>query len=507
MTRTPTKLIADSFTPVPSLSQEPALSVTASLSGEEEVLGVLVAADSALPEGLDLDQEALTLLGFDGSAGSTVVLAGTSNPLYVLVGIGPLDDLNDAGLRTAAAALVRAVPHASALAISATSLAEVRPESAGQALAEGAILGRYRFRGFTGDAGDSPLESFVIEVPGANTGTLAALERGVAEGLITARATNIARDVINVPPGHLTPTNLGEVAQELAAQFGFTVEIFDEADLIALGCGGVLGVGAGSVEESRIIRLDYAPEAPTTAHLGLVGKGITYDSGGISLKPSDPMHLLMKMDMGGAGAVLATFTALRDLGVTARVTGWLACAENMPSGTAYKLGDVLTARGGKTVEVKNTDAEGRLVMMDALVLATEEGVDAIVDIATLTGAALRTFGSLIAAQLGNNEGFSREVADAAARADERIWPLPLEPSYRKQLDSDVADISNLGGPDAGSITAALFLNEFVAGTPWVHLDIAGTMQSDADDGWRSKGATGFGTRLLIETARNFRPRS
>ncbi|MER7975428.1 M17 family metallopeptidase, partial [Streptomyces sp. NPDC096080] len=187
------------------------------------------------------------------------------------------------------------------------------------------------------------------------------------------------------------------------------------------------------------------------------------------------------------------------------VTGWLMCTDNMPSGSAYKLGDVLTARGGTTVEVRNTDAEGRLVMMDALVLANEEGVDAIVDIATLTGTALMALGPALAAVIGNDTTMIALVKDASAATDERVWELPLERKYRKQLDSDVADLANIGGPYAGATTAALFLAEFVGETPWAHLDIAGTMQSEADDAWRSKGATGFGARLLIEVAREFRP--
>ncbi len=228
-----------------------------------------------------------------------------------------------------------------------------------------------------------------------------------------------------------------------------------------------------------------------------------YDSGGISLKPSDPMHLLMKMDMGGAAAVLGAFTALRDTGVQAKITGWLMCTDNMPSGTAYKLGDVLVARGGTTVEVKNTDAEGRLVMMDALVLANEARVDAVIDIATLTGAALMALGTSTAPVFANDQRVADLALAASAHADEQLWQLPLEQKYRSQLDSDIADISNLGGKYAGATTAALFLAHFVGDTPWAHLDIAGTMQTEKDDSWRSAGATGFGARILLETARAF----
>jgi leucyl aminopeptidase len=271
-----------------------------------------------------------------------------------------------------------------------------------------------------------------------------------------------------------------------------------------MGCGGLLGVNMGSVEEPRLVKLDYVPGGSPAGHLAMVGKGITYDSGGISLKPSDPMHLLMKMDMGGAAAVLGAFTGLRDLGVGARVTGYLSCTDNMPSGTAYMLGDVLRIRGGTTVEVKNTDAEGRLVMADAIVLAKEDSPAAIVDVATLTGAALTSLGPSLAALIGNHDGMVEQLKEASAATDELVWQLPLEKRYRKLLDSEIADISNLGGPHAGTITAALFLAEFVGDTPWAHVDIAGTMQVDADESWRSKGATGFGARLLLEVARAFR---
>jgi leucyl aminopeptidase len=230
-----------------------------------------------------------------------------------------------------------------------------------------------------------------------------------------------------------------------------------------------------------------------------------YDSGGINLKPSDASHSTMKNDMSGAGAVLAAMSVLRELGCRAAVTGYLMCTDNMPSGSAMQLGDVLTIRGGRTVEVLNTDAEGRLVMADALVLATEEPVDAIIDIATLTGACLRTFGTEIAGVVGNDQPLVEQVSEAGAAADEPVWQLPLHRPYRAQLDSEIADLTNMGGPNAGTITAALFLEEFVGSVPWAHIDIAGTGQSDAATGWVNKGATGAGTRLLVELALGFDP--
>jgi leucyl aminopeptidase len=282
------------------------------------------------------------------------------------------------------------------------------------------------------------------------------------------------------------------------------VEVFGRQELIEMECGGILGVNRGSAEEPQLVRLGYEPSGGSAHHLVLVGKGIMYDSGGISLKPSDPMHLLMKMDMGGVAAILGAFACLRDAGVPCRVTGYLACTDNMPGPGAYVLGDVLHSRG-RTVEIRNTDAEGRVAMCDALSLAAEAEPDAIVTIATLTGAALTSLGPAIAAALGNDQRMVDQVTAAAADTGEPVWQLPLEASYRKQLDSDIADIANLGGPHAGTITAALFIADFVGSVPWAHVDIAGTMQVAADEGWRPKGATGFGARLLLELAHSFAP--
>jgi leucyl aminopeptidase len=228
-----------------------------------------------------------------------------------------------------------------------------------------------------------------------------------------------------------------------------------------------------------------------------------YDSGGISLKPADAVHATMKNDMSGAGAILAAMSVLGELGCRSAVTGYLMCTDNMPSGTATKLGDVLSIRGGATVEVINTDAEGRLIMADALVLATEEPTDAVVDIATLTGAAMRALGAEIAGVFGNRQPLVEQVLAAARATDEPAWQLPLARRYRAELDSDVADIKNMGGPNGGAIHAALFLEDFVAGLPWAHIDIAGPAQNDSASSWRPKGCTGFGARLLTEFALGF----
>ena len=295
---------------------------------------------------------------------------------------------------------------------------------------------------------------------------------------------------------------MAEIAEELGPESGLEVTTYDEQQLIEMGCGGILGVNLGSVDEPRLIKMTYRPAQPT-AHLGLVGKGIMYDSGGISLKPSDESHAQMKNDMTGAAAILGAMTALQGLDCPVAVTAYLCCTDNMPSGSAMKLGDVLTMRNGLTVEVLNTDAEGRLVMADGLCLAVEDGVDAVVDIATLTGACLRTLGVEVAGVMGNSADLVRQLETAGASADEPVWELPLYRPYRSQLDSPIADMTNMGGINAGSITAALFLAEFVGETPWAHVDIAGTAQQPAVRSWRNKGASGFGAKLLIELATGF----
>ena len=495
-------VIDPAFDPVPSLSRTVEVTVAEAAAVDAAAArACFVAAEGDLP-GCDCvagtSREALAAAGFTGGKGQTLVLPGER--LRVLVGTG-------AGIRTAAelrdavAAFTRAAREVAELAVDLTAAPEVPVEAAAVAATEGALLARYRFDALKGDPKTVELERLVL---GAGAEDAAAAERGVERGLILARTAMVARDLANTPPRHLSAEKFGEVIERLAPQFGLEAEVFDRAALMELGTGGLLGVNAGSVEEPRMIKLSYRP-ADADGHLALIGKGIMYDSGGISLKPSNAMHAAMKFDMMGAAAVFSSMTALRELGATTAVTGWLMCTDNMPSGSATKLGDVLTMRGGKTVEVKNTDAEGRLVMADGLVLATEEErrPDAIVDIATLTGAAMMALGTRTAAMLANDDAVAEQLQAAADTTDENIWRFPLDHRYRDQLKSNVADLSNIGGQYAGVILAALFLNEFVDGIPWGHLDIAGTMQAESDDLWRSTGSTGFGARLLAEFAAAF----
>lgn len=495
-------IIDPAFNPVPSLDSTTAVSLTAE-DLTAPVRAVFVPQEGEI--GCDcncLDRDSLAVAGFQGEKGQTLAVPGEK--LRVLVGVGEGIE-TDAELRDAVAAYARAASKNDVLGVDLTGLladSDWDAEVAVQVVIEGMILARYRYDALKTDSKTVHLSEIQIKLPQE---ALAVAEAGVERGLVLARTASIARDLGNTPPRHLTARKLAAVVSELAPQFGLEVEVFDMAQLQELGCGGLLGVNAGSTEEPRMIKLRYRPEN-AEGHLGLVGKGIMYDSGGISLKPSNASHASMKMDMMGAGAVFASMTALAELGCKTAVTGWMMCTDNMPSGSATKLGDVLSMRGGKTVEVKNTDAEGRLVLADGLALATEEEVrpDAIVDIATLTGAAMMALGTRTAAVLANNDDVAKQLTTAADVTDENLWRLPLDMRYRDQLKSNVADLKNIGGSYAGTITAALFLHEFVDGIPWGHLDIAGPMESETDNLWRSAGSTGFGARLLAEFATSFK---
>lgn len=497
------RLITSSFNQLPS--QSPGRTVgflfPQKLGSDLDAVGIAIgtSGEGARTAGIDFD--ALRNTGFEGKPGQYLLIPQGTGATVIAMGVGEANTQTAAALRDVAAGFARATSRYARIGIDLGDSFRLAPETVGQMLAEGILLARYTYTELQSTPSDIALVSVDVAVPEGQTEAVA---RGVHVGETTARATNIARDLANSPPAHLTAPRFGDVATEIGPGYGLEVEVFGLQQLIDLGCGGLLGVNAGGAEEPRMIKLSYRPDNPTGA-VALVGKGITYDAGGISLKPSDAMHLLMKMDMAGAAAVLASMTALRALGCTTTVTGYLMCTDNMPSGTAMGLGDVLRIHGGKTIEIKNTDAEGRLVMADALALAAEQHPDAIIDIATLTGSSLQALGPRVAAMFGNNGALIDQAVRAGENTDESIWLLPLEHRYREQLNSTIADMSNMGGPFNVAITAALFLHEFVGDIPWVHFDIAGTMQSDRDDSWRSSGATGFGTRLLIEMLRNFAP--
>lgn len=488
--------------PVVSLdvTRDVAISAAKVAPARATAIGIAVSEAGSVPREVGIDRKLLAADGFHGKVGQTLVLPRKQGATIVAVGIGGRG-IDAAGLRNAAAAFARAAGTHRQLSTDLADVAGVPSEDAAQAVVEGVLLARYRYRAFKRST--EPVAAITLT---ASAARLPGVKAGAERARYTAGATKLARDLANAPHSHMTAMGMAEIATALGKETGLKVEVFDKKALVRLGCGGLLGVNQGSSEPPAMVKLTYLPRGgKSSGRLTLVGKGIMYDSGGLALKPGDDVHAQMKNDMSGAGAILAAMATLRALGCRSQVTGYLMCTDNMPSGTAMALGDVITMRGGTTVEVINTDAEGRLVMADGLVLATEEPVDAIVDIATLTGACMRALGRRHAGVLGNNQGLVAQILAAGNTTDELAWQFPLERSYRPQLDSNIADMKNMAGPLAGQTTAALFLEEFVADKPWAHIDIAGTAWADDDASWLTAGCTGYGARLLIELAMNFSP--
>lgn len=472
-------------------------------------IGIAVSTDGAMPKEVSLSRKALEAVGFSGKVGQTSVIAADRGAVTVVIGIGESSKVTADSLRKSAAAFGRATSSFGSVATTLAGVAKVDRKLAAQVVVEGISLAVHRYTDLKTVDKKAPKLASVTLV--GTTANAAQLKAGSTRGQVIANATNMARDFASMPPAHLTATMFANHAVRIAGETGLKVEVFNKDQLLAMGCGGMIGVNRGSVEPPRMVRLTYKPaggpkktsKKVSKPHMIMVGKGVMYDSGGISLKPSDASHAMMKGDMSGAAAVLSTMSTLKALGCTNQVTGYLMCTDNLPSGSAMAMGDVLHMHNGKTVEIHNTDAEGRLVLADGLSLAVDQKPDAIVDIATLTGACARALGEGMAGVLGNNQQWIDQLTASAARTDEKLWQLPLEREYRVGLDSVVADMKNVGG-EAGAITAALFLDEFVGSVPWAHLDIAGPMWSNADSGWLQKGMTAYGTRLLIDAALNFK---
>jgi leucyl aminopeptidase len=469
-----------------------------------DAVGVGVFADrldDALPDGVD--RAFVEAQEFEGRPGQTCTVPGAGGRVVVLLGLGPEDEVEVRTYRRAAAAFARAAHKQTHLAIDVLGSLPDRldPAAVAQALAEGVMLGSYRYTALKSDPEPSHIESLTVLGEG-DAHTLAAIDRGRAVG----EAVRLARDLVNQPGGSLTPAAFAARAQELARLKGFDVEVLDRAAIEREKLGGLLGVNRGSTEEPRFLLLSWDPGGEPRGTVALVGKGITFDSGGLSLKPSDSM-VGMKGDMAGAAAVLATFTALDAVQPPVRVRGYLPLTDNMPGGNATRVGDVLRIRNGTTVEVLNTDAEGRLVLADALALASEGEPDAIVDLATLTGACMVALGRKIAGLMGNHDGFVEAVRAAADAEGEPVWPLPLPDEMRKALDSEVADLKNIGNDRyGGALLAGVFLREFVGdGIPWAHLDIAGPAEATEDEPETRKGGTGFGVRTLLRLLSTFTP--
>jgi leucyl aminopeptidase len=458
--------------------------------------------------GAEVDEQRCARRRFKAKVGDTVVIDDAADGLRVLVGVGTIPMLTTEVIRRAAGGFTRAVEGCTTACLDLRGFGgtPVTPDQALRAAAEGMHIAARRFDRFKTDEETVRLSHMVI-VTDAEDPASALLKAGVV-----GAAVNLARDLIDEPAGTMMPRRLAEVAAEVAESGGLDLTVLDEQQIAEERLGGLMGVAAGSTEPPRLLKLVYEPDESVARRVDgrvplvvIVGKGITFDSGGLSLKTGEGM-MTMKNDMGGAAATIATLGACRALGVGVRVIGITPVTENMPSGTATKPGDVLVTRSGKTIEVLNTDAEGRLVLADGLTLAVEESPDAIVDIATLTGACIVALGRDIAGLMGNNDELIDQVGEASKRAGEPTWPLPLPFEYRPDIDSEIADIKNIGKTgSAGTLIGGLFLKEFVEDVPWVHLDIAGPARSEVDKHYLRKGATGFGVRTLIELVSTFVP--
>jgi leucyl aminopeptidase len=459
--------------------------------------------DKALKKRLTDALQALGATGKRGEVTRLATLGATGAPAVVAVGLGDAPGrggrYSSDTLRRATGAATRALAGTRRIA---TSLASVNGDGSAddlRAVAEGIPLGGYAFRKYRSASADehrAGVGSAAIVVPDARDKDAKAI---VDRAALIAEAVATCRDLVNTPAADLHPADLAAAAVEICGGAGCSVEVLDEKALAAGGYGGILGVGQGAANPPRLVRIEHAGGPAGSPAVHLVGKGITFDSGGLSLKTAQGMEW-MKADMGGAASVITTLWALARLGAAVNVVGWVASAENMPSGTAIRPSDVLTMYGGKTVEVMNTDAEGRLVMADAIGRATEEKPAAIVDIATLTGAALVALGARVYGVMGNDDALREEILGAAERAGEQAWGMPLPEELRKSLDSDVADISNTGDRNGGMLVAGLFLKEFVPeAVPWAHLDVAGPAWNEGEaHGYTPKGGTGVPVRSLVE---------
>jgi leucyl aminopeptidase len=445
--------------------------------------------------------------GFTGGDGSTLLAppAGGSGPDVLVVGLGDAADVDANRLRSATGTAGRKATRHGRVAVTLAGLAAegVDDAVATQAVTEGWVLGAYRFDEHRSKPTESKVSSVVL-----TAGTNKAAKAAVARGLTVAGAVTLARDLVNQPGGSLVPAQLADRIRTVAAESGLKVRVDKPAQLERKGLGGVLGVAQGATNEPRFVELTYTPSGRATGHVALVGKGVTFDTGGYSLKTPEGMKG-MNSDMGGAAAVVGAMSALAALGAPVKVTGYLPLVENMIGPDALRVGDVLTIRGGTTVEVLNTDAEGRLILADGLRLASEAGPDAIVDLATLTGAIIAALGQRTAGLFGTDDLVDR-VRAVAGTSGEAVWPMPMPAHLRPGLDSDVADLRNIsGGRYGGSAVAALFLREFVDdGIPWAHLDIAGPAWiTESPYGEIPKLGTGFAVRTLIDLLVDWQPLS
>jgi leucyl aminopeptidase len=464
-----------------------------------ELHAIAVTSDADADDRPDgIDWRVVDSGGFTGKIGEVAITSGDSGPVAVL-GMGEADQVSATVYRRAGVALVRAARRhkrisADVLGVTHDDLAS---RDAAQAFAEGLGLGHYAYNALKTSAEDNLVETVTM------VGSGATIRKGLDKGLVIAEGVNLARELVNEPGGSLTAVAFARKANAVAREHKLTIKVLDAAAIKRAKMGGLLGVNRGSSQQPRFVQMTYNP-GRAKKHIALVGKGITFDSGGLSIKSGAGM-MTMKCDMAGAAAVLGAMSVVAQVAPKVKVSAFMPLTDNMLGADATRPGDVLKIRNGKTVEVLNTDAEGRLVLADALSMASEAKPDAIIDLATLTGACMVALGPRYAGAMGTDDDLVEAVLEASRRTGERVWQLPLAPEYRAMLDSSVADVKNIGGAHGGAITAGLFLKEFVAeGTPWVHLDIAGPAFIDSSP-WdeHPKGGTGFGVRLLLDLIEEF----
>ena len=422
--------------------------------------------------------------------------------IVAVVGLGKREDFDVDKVRRVTGQFCRTLRklncHKIATILHGAGAGNIEPEASAQAITEGAILGLYGFSRYK-----KPEQEDVAEILAVvrETKEIPILESVVGRGKAIAEATNLARDMGNEPANYMTPNRMAEISKELADKYDLGFRVFDREEMEAMGMGALLGVAQGSSRPPKLISLTYKGDEPSKEALGFLGKGITFDSGGISIKPSEGMGE-MKDDMAGAAAVIAALAAIAQLKPRINVTAIVPATENLPSGTALKPGDILRAMNGKTIEVISTDAEGRLILADALSYALKQRLSPLIDLATLTGACRVALGLSYSGLFGNNQDWIDKVLKAAERTGERMWHMPMPEEYKEQNKSEIADVKNTGNRYGGALTAALFLAEFVDNVPWVHIDIAGPRLSHKESGYVVKGATGVGVRTLVDLALN-----
>ena len=438
--------------------------------------------------------------GKEGTFTLIHTLGKLSSPRVVVAGLGKQENFTLDKVRNIAAGAARYLRNArcvsGATITHGAGIGGLDPRDCAQALTEGTLLGLYTFDRHKKPKDDA-VELEQLAVVEFDDSRLDAVQRGVDRGIVLGEAANFARDLANEPGNKLTPTDLAERAQAMASDVGLECDVFDQAWMENQGMGALLSVAAGSQQPPKFIVLRY--KGGGSSHLGFVGKGITFDTGGISIKPAAGMEH-MKGDMSGAAAVIAAMGAIARLKPQIDVTMVVPATENMPGGNATKPGDVVTTMTGKTIEVINTDAEGRLILSDGLAYLNESKPDALVDVATLTGAISMALGDVAMGAMGNSAGLYERIQRAATEAGEKVWQLPMYDEYKEQIKSNVADMKNVGGRNAGSITAAMLLQEFVDDTPWVHIDMAGVDNYDKVKGTIVKGASGIPVRTLVHLA-------